>query len=380
MSRLLVTTVCRHTEPGEPSGFLYTAETDRSKPTGRCPIIEPPLMHEDPNPRGGMRGAKGITFSENGLFVANHSSVFHFGPDWSPIAEIAHPSCSGIHDILYRNGNLWITSSRNDLVFELALDGSVVRHVNLRALQEVRAATGWAEPNRLDEAAVMDGAIDFRDPRSHKYETYDGAHVNSVCFLPDDSMLIMMGLIFGRGQTQLFTLKKHLKRFGLWQPLVLVNRMVLQPLTGRKKAMNTDMAVNVATGKSAVVRVDTTRKVSVPFVLDGVNTPAHSLLAEPDGTVLFDHTSTGEVVRFDPASREVLWRLKVTDRFLRGLARLDEETLAVGAQTGLCLVDPATEKIKSTIDLSENPNEAVYDIKILPDHFGPLPSELPECK
>jgi hypothetical protein len=152
---------------------------------------------------------------------------------------------------------------------------------------------------------------------------------------------------------------------------------VLRPLAGREKAMNTEMAVNVATGKSAVIRVDGAGAVSVPLVLENVNTPAHSLFPDQDGTVLFDHTSTGEIIRFDPGTGAVLSRLKVVDKFLRGLCRLENGLLAVGAQTDLCLVDLEAGAIKDTVKLSANPNEAVYDIKVLPDCFDPLPSVLP---
>ncbi len=376
MNTLLVTTVCRNTAPEEPTGFIYTIDLDGMQVTGGCPVIEPPLLREDPNPRGGMRGAKGISTGDGSVFIANHSCVFQFDAEWNRLREISHPSCAGIHDIVYRDGSLWVTSSRNDVVFELDLDGRVLRHVNLRALAEVRERAAWKEPNLLTEDDVLNGAIDFRDPRTHRYETYDGAHVNSVAFLPNGDLLIMMGLVFGRAQTRLFTLKKHLKRLGLWQPLVFGNKIASKILLGGKKAMNTEMAVNVATGKSLVVRIGQDRTVSVPVLLENVNTPAHSLLPEAGGTVLFDNTSTGEVIRFDPESGETTLRVKVTDAFLRGICRVSEDTVAVGAQGDVCLVDLARKTVAGRVRLSTNPNEAIYDINPLPPGFMPLPDRL----
>ena len=374
MSRLIVTTVCRNTAPDEPSGYVYTVDPDTREVTGKCPIIEPPLTHADPNPRGGMRGAKGISFSADTIFIANHSSVFEFDSQWRLLREITHPSSAGIHDVLFREGALWVTSSRNDIVFEMDLNGGIKRHINLRTLRNVCAELAWKEPNRLSDDAIRKGTIDFRDPRSHKYEKYDGVHVNSVAFLPQGDLLIMMGLLWSRGQTGLFTLKKYLKKYKLWQPLVWASCLLALFLPGEKKAMNTEMAVNLAKGKSAVVRLDRDGGARVVFVVADTNTPVHSLLVEEDGKVLFDDTSAGEIVRFDPDTGETLMRLKATDKFLRGICKLKAgNRVAVGSREDLLLVDLAEGRVEATITLTANPDEAVYDVHLLPDAFAPLP-------
>ncbi len=375
MARLLITSILRHTKPEEPSGFLNTVELASGILTGRCPLPEPPHTHADPNPRGGMRGAKGITLLPDGVLVANHSEVFDFDTAWRIRRVMSHPSCSGIHDILYQSGELWITSSRNDLVFVFGLDGGLRRVVNLRAEKAVRQALGWGAPNLLDEQAIAEGRIDFRDPRTHTYETYDGAHVNSLAMLPSGDILIMMGLVWTRSMTRLFTLKKYLKRWHLWEPLVAANKAAACAL-GLKKQLNTDMAFHAATGQAAVVRVHPEGRVSVPLVLRQCNTPVHSLLAEPDGTVLFDDTSAGDIVRFHPDTGAILARTPIGEPFLRGLARVSEREVVAGGVRGIYLVELEAGQVVQRIPLFENPNESVYDIKVLPDTFHSLPEAL----
>ena len=333
--------------PGQSSGFVCTVDPSEKRVLGRCPIIEPPLIHADPNPRGGMRGAKGIAVFEGTVFFANHSSVFQFDAEWKPIREITHPSCASIHDIVYGDDGMWVTSSRNDLVLALDLAGHILRHINLRAIPEVRHTFGWIEPNLLRDEDILAGTIDFRDPRCPRYETSDGAHVNSIAFLPTGDLLVMMGFI---------------------QP---------RSIAGAHDAIaNAPMNLNPATGTSAIVRLRADGPVEFPVILNNADTPTHSLMVEADATVLFDDTRTGEVVRLHPETGRETLRLKATEKFLRGICRISDDVVVVGTQEGLTFLDLPRERIIGAMALSANPNESVYDIKVLPEHFGPLPSQL----
>jgi hypothetical protein len=322
-----------------------------------------------------MRGAKGITFAEGDVLIANHSQIFRFDDGWRPKGVVTHPSCSGIHDILYANGSLWVTSSRNDLVFEFDLDGNVKRFLNMRAHPEVAQRLAWRERNLLDDESIETGRIDFRDPRTHRYETYDGAHVNSVAVLPSGDVLVMMGIIWTRSMTSLFTLKKYLKKSGLWKPLVGVSNIGAR-LFKLEKPLNSEMAFQVATGKSAVVRFHTNGEVSVPFIVPNTNTPVHSLMAQADGTAFFNDTDSGNVVHFDPDTGETLSRTDVGEAFLRGIARVSQNQVVVGGVQNAFLVDTALRQVVDSFRLSENPNETVYDIKVLPSTFDRLPDRL----
>src|SRR5262245_29866058 len=178
----LVTTTHRHCRIGEPSGFIYTVDLETGRVTGRCPVIEPPHLDVDPNPRGGMRGAKGIAVLDDQVFIANASAVYRFDPAWNLLGIITHPSCATLHDVVFRDNRLWVTSCSNDLVFEFDLEGRVCRHYYARTFGEARKALNWTPPVLLTAADVVGGTTDFRDPRTHRHETYNGAHINSIGF------------------------------------------------------------------------------------------------------------------------------------------------------------------------------------------------------
>src|SRR4051812_49162541 len=99
MNTFLVTATCRNSGPSEPSGYLFTIDLAGRRVTGRCPVIEPPHREADPNPRGGMRGAKGIAVAgEDRVFVANASVIHGFDPSWEVVSAVSHPSCGSLHD------------------------------------------------------------------------------------------------------------------------------------------------------------------------------------------------------------------------------------------------------------------------------------------
>src|SRR4051794_21297148 len=106
MELVLVTTTHRHCRPGQPSGYLYTVDLARRQVVGQCPMIEPPHIEADPNPRGGMRGAKGIALHGDEVYLANASAIYRFNASWEITGCISHPSCASIHDLVIRDGTL----------------------------------------------------------------------------------------------------------------------------------------------------------------------------------------------------------------------------------------------------------------------------------
>lgn len=375
MTTLLITTTHRHSRPGEPSGAVYTLDADAPRVTGRCPVIEPPYLDADPNPRGGMRGAKGIAVYRDEVFIANASVVHRFDAAWKVTGEVTHPSCANIHDVVVRDETLWVTSCSNDLLFQFNHGGRLLRHFNFRAYPDTLRQLGWNTRNRLTPDAVRSGATDFRDPRTHRHETTDGAHVNSVCFLPGGDLLVLLGMIWTRRWTLLHVMKEHMQRLWVWEPFV---RLVGPPLRVLPIARvpRGDIGVAVATGRSALLRVGPDGRPRVVWTLDGRTSPTHSLAALPDGTVFLNDTTAGELVRFDPDRGVVLSRTKVTDGFLRGACPLPDGRVAVGSQRDVLLVDPARGAVVGRIRLSEDPHSSVYDIKVLPPGFAPLPDRL----
>jgi hypothetical protein len=375
MAVYLVTSTYRECQPDEPSGYIYTVDLDRQQVTSRCPVIEPPHRDADPNPRGGMRGAKGIAVHEDHVFIANASVIYRVDASWNVVGSITHPCCASIHDVVVQDGTLWVASCCNDLVFQFDLDGRVLQVLNFRTYPDLHEALGWSPLNRLDLETILSGGIDFRNPRSHRQEVTDGAHINSLCFLPNGDLLVLLGLIRPRNWTAQLIVKDYLQKLGLWKLFVKVVGPPLRLLPFRR-AFRSDVGISLAAANSAVVRIGRGRSQSVAWILSDRRTPTHSLLAMADGTILLNDTSAGEIVHFDPEHGEVLSRTKVSDEFLRGICLLPNNQVLVGSQRDLLLVDLTAQTVLDRIRLSDNPNVSIYDIKPLPPSFGKLPERL----
>jgi hypothetical protein len=321
-----------------------------------------------------MRGARGVAITEDRIFIANYSIVHCFDTAWQFIGSISHPSCANIHDIFLQDKRLWVTSSRNDLIFEFDLEVNIQSHLNLRSFDQLKAA-GWNKPNLLTQADILSGQLDFHDPRQYKEWIYDRFHVNSLCFLPNGDILIMLGYLSSAATYFIRALKAHLLRTGRWQSLVAVNQLVRR-IFRLKPAMHTEMVANVSIGKSAIVRLHQNSQVSLLLSLPRVNSPTHSLLATADGAILFNFTSTGEVVCLDPEKSRILRKVRVTDGFLRGIVQLPDGLVAAGSNNNICLVDLEKPGLVDQICLSRTPGEVIYDVKVLPPQFEALPDRL----
>src|SRR5690606_17006254 len=97
--RLLVTTILRHAPPGVPSGFASVLELPSGEIVSRSAAPDSPWRRRDPNPRGGLRGAKGISFCGERLALASTDCVYVFDRRWRLQRAISHPLAAGLHDV-----------------------------------------------------------------------------------------------------------------------------------------------------------------------------------------------------------------------------------------------------------------------------------------
>lgn len=376
-TRLLVTSIRRHTPYTEPSGYIYLIEAEKCRVLQRSIMNEPAYREVDTNPRGGMRGSRGVSVREDQIAIANASVIYRYDPQWNLLGIISHPSAAAIHDVLFDGDTLWATAARNDLLLQFDLSGNLLQHYYLRDPSPATRALQWKPPVILRPEQVMRGAIEFRDPRTHEEETYDRAHVNSVCRLADGSLLASMGLVLGTKFSTLLYIKSRLVKAGVWPTLLAVNRGLRSAL-GMKKNMHSDLLVQPARARSAVVRIAPDGAHRLVLSLDGATVPSHSLLALHDQTAIYLNTTTGEVVHFQPQNGKILSVTKVTDGFLRGVTQLNERTLLMGSKRELITFDLHSLKVTSTQEITQDPNESVYDIKILPPHFQTPPASFAE--
>ena len=378
MPSLIITTTCRNASASEPSGHIYVFDPTRARIIQKGSIIEPPFRDVDPNPRGGLRGGKGIAIRGGDIFLANSVAVFRFNQNWDLQGVITHPACAGIHDVMIdRNDCLLVSSARNDLLFKFDLQGTLLEYIDFRREPGLLQSLAWNQPGVISEKVIASGEIDFRDPRSHELTVYDGAHINSVCQLPDGKLLVSLGFVVNRGYSSLMAVKTWLVRRGWWSGFIHVNSILRQALA-LKKDMHSNLVVPPARGRCAVLLRSEAGIFDPCLTIHNATAPAHSLLAMPDGIGIYLNTTTGEIIQFDPDKKTILSADKITDKFLRGVTMLSEEMLVVGAQNGVILYNRTRRRIVEHFQLSENAGESVFAIQSLEDEFSLPPVSFEE--
>ena len=373
MTALLVSTVRRHTSATDPSGYLYVVDLDRKRAVQRSRIIEPPYHEFDTNLRGGMRGCKGIAIREDQVVISNYSVIFRYDPEWNLLGTFTHPSCAGVHDIMFQGETLWVTSARTDILMQFSLSGELLQHYYLRepslALDELR----WKPKVLLQPDQIRKGSINFLDPRTYDFGEYDRAHVNSICILPDGDLLVSLGLIVGTDFETLLRMKDRLIELGIWSQLMVVNRRIRSTL-GMRKDNHTDLVVLPIKGKSAIIRITRDDNISLCLVVPKATVPSHSLLLLPNNTAIYLNTTEGTVINYDPETCQVISITRVGKGFLRGATSLNNQTLLLGDKQDLIMYDIRVNQVVERIRITADTKEAVYDIKVLPPHYDLPPN------
>lgn len=327
MTHLLATTIVRGSAAHETSGYLYVVDLEERAVAARSPIMEAPLRDGDPNPRGGMRGGRGLAVNGDEIFVANFSAVYRFDADWRLLNVISHPACADIHDITFHDGSLWVTSTRNDLILQFSPEGRLLDHIDVHRF-DVVVELHQSNPMSGREE-LLSGAIDFRDPRTHNKDGYDTAHVNAVTFGPEGDLIVLLGQT-GRPENPI----------------------------------------------SALLSIDENGVASVPLALGDAIVPRHNALFLPEGDLVLSDTPQGELVHVAPISGSELSRTKLQGGYLRGLVRLDDGRLVVGQQEYLVILGASGQDSGDRIRLSSDSRESVHSIEVLADSFAAMPGIL----
>jgi hypothetical protein len=341
-------------------------------------MIEPAFREVDTNPRGGMRGSRGMAIRQDQIAIANASMIFRYDPQWNLLGILTHPAMAAIHDVAFQGDTLWATAARTDLVFQFDLTGRLLQHFYMRSPSPALRALHWKPPVLLKTENILQNQVDFRDPRTHREETYDRAHVNSICFsgsgesTADDDVLVSMGLVVGEKFASLMRVKSWLLKRGIWPRLLAANRWVRDTL-GMKKNVHSDLVVQPAKGLSAVVRLSRSGDHQLVLAAENVTVPSHSLLVLPDQTMIYLNTTAGTVIHFDQNNHQTISTTRVTNGFLRGVAQVNERTLLMGSKAELITFDLPSLSIQSIMKITQDVNESIYDIKILPDHYAVPP-------
>ena len=344
----------------------------------RCEIVEPPFRKVNPNPRGGLRGLKGICINEKFIVLANASTIFLYDSNWKPIRYFWHPSCANIHDIAIDQDKIWVTSAQNDLLLGFSLKGSVQEIIDLRGFANLINGIKWRPPKMLTLEQFKIGKLNFRDPRTHNWALSDSAHLNSIAILQNGDKLVSCGLLKSQNQLQLMRLKRGLERLGVWEKIYWINATLRKSFMETNNRNQAVIPVFPNPGASAVFRIKENMIVDCCLFIKDILSPSHSINLLSDFSAIYLNTTKGEILNFDPNSGQILSTFEVGKYFLRGAKQLPDGTLLLGDGMRLLHVDLQNKKLISSSTVTGTPNNAIYDIEILPKHFSLPPKSFIE--
>ena len=322
MRRVVVSTICRGSRPGEPSGHLYVVDPERGV-QGSCEVPAAPYLEREPNPRGGIRGGRGLAADGDTLLVANGAQVLRFDRAWRPLATISHPWCGNVHDIAVHDDRLWVCSTANDALAVFDPAGRLTDLVDLRPAGLLDGA---------GDGVRFAAAIDYRDPAGYEAIDSNLLHANGIGF--DASGVPLVSL--GRTESE------------------------------------------AGGERSLIVRADG-RADPLP-VAEDVAVPTHNVAPLADGTLLTLDSGAGTLLILRPdgtVARSLLLAPAAPHGFLRGLCPAGDDTVLIGERNRVLVVDLGAGRTTTSITLAESPSESVYAIAPLPAHFEALPPRLP---
>ena len=188
-------------------------------------------------------------------------------------------------------------------------------------------------------------------------------------------MLVSLGMIWTRKLLPLYRAKLVLLKMKLWPMIVTVNRLIRHFLRV-KQPMRSELVAQPARAKSVVIRVKADGTRSVCVQLPEMAVPSHSLHVRDDGKVIYLNTTEGSLIQFDPETDHILSRLSLTEGFLRGITKLSDTTVIAGSKGELIVADLSDQQVVDRFVFSDDPNESVFDVKVMPPEFALLPDRL----
>jgi hypothetical protein len=345
------------------SGYFRLVDLATAQERLRVPIPESSRRADDPNPRGGLRGAKGVSAYGDRLVVANSERLFVLDAGWSLVGEFTGPLLGAVHDVLAEEHGIWVTCTAADLLLRLDWRGEPIESWCWRSQPSLVAELGF------DSVPAFDPDLDYRDPRSAQRGVHNMVHLNAVA-RGRDGLLLSFGRVLGpalvRQRRRKAALARLASRLGVSRPLPTKPTPVpAGPIPGSSSAV-------VLLGEDGSARVLLKR--------DEIVVPNHNV-AELDGLVAYLDSNDNRLVVFDPATGREACSVSIpgSPAFARGLACIGERLFLVGSQAPLALyaVDLDRGAVVGSIELDGVADESVYGVSVVPEEFGPPP--LPEA-
>jgi hypothetical protein len=342
-------------------GYLRVIDLERERVVYTTTVPRSSHRGTDPNPRGGLRGARGIGVHDDRFVLANAERLFIFDTSWQIVGEITHPWIGAIHDVLPEPDGIWVTSSNCDLVVKVSWGGEVLYAWSWRGDSALVRALGLRSIPRFRED------LDFRDPATLQGGVHNIAHVNGIS-RGRDGLVISLGRILNGRTLAGRRLKGYLGRAAGAVGFIR-DRSNKGLVAGASRTPGARFAI-VRLNQNGAVPANWEAKILLRE--DNVAVPNHNPMETPEGKLIWNDSNAGALIRRDPAAtvNERTIPVPGSPSFPRGLAQLDRDRFLVGSQSAIHIIDLNRGKVSSSLDLGGERHEAVFGISLLPDAFG----------
>jgi hypothetical protein len=377
--RIAVTSIIRNVPAAFESGLLRVIDLDTGRALLSGPIPQSAHRGADPNPRGGLRGGRGVSFSADRFVLANSERVFVFDREWQMVGELSNAWTADIHEILAERDGTWVTCTGCDLLLKLGWNGEVLASWSWRSDRRLATQFGF---NSLSE--VPPGP-DYRDPRQRGYAVHDVGHLNGVT-RARDGLIVSLGRVLTPGAFRSRRLRRLVRRAvakaAITRPALAAHRRRHLRKLGAGPLPMPDRGP----GSSALVLVSDpaaaaggTPGADLLLRQEGLGLPNHNVL-EVDGLLVYNDTNGGRLVAVERRDRGAVRSVEVPGNpgYARGLAWLEDELFVVGSQrpTALHTIDLGVGQVSSSTVIGRDPWESVSSIALVPDSFDDPPERL----
>lgn len=341
--RVILTTVIRHSEIGaQVTGRIIELAWPDATILRSRPAPDPMHPLSNPNPRGGLRGGRGVKVWDGHYYIANYDTVFVYDSSWRLRNRISHPLAADIHEIDVDPQGIWLSCSSHDLALKLSFDGAQIACWHLSD-----------SPTFADHLGIQILPLDPHHDYRRKLPTgLDHVHLNCIQISDPNHVVLNFGRaipdgIRARISRKVFSLPGLNSRY----PRLRSIRGILE---GRRNYL---------------AEVDLERKATPRIVCHAATfRPSHNGQLWTDKSAVLCH-ERGEILHLSTVTGRVTSRIPVPCRWLRGLARIDDSRLLAGTgPCGLAEVDLANGTVTRQVRLVGHPDESVHGLAVIPDN------------
>ncbi|HEY8667026.1 MAG TPA: hypothetical protein VIL86_10190 [Tepidisphaeraceae bacterium] len=364
----MISSVIRHAGASASSGFVRLLELESGEILRTWSMPESSHRADDPNPRGGHRGARGVSATDHRLAIANAERVMVFDSSWKSLGDLTHPLMGGVHDVLAEEDGVWACCTMADLLIKLDWKG------NLKQVWEWREDAALVRELGLPKLPKVDRKVDHRDPNTARTAVRNTVHLNAIARC-ERGLLLSFGRILS---AEKYRKQKRAAFIGKIASLLHLKRRddtSIQVVRESSKGQQGDH-------QWAAVLLAEDGKATILAKAQRTNVPNHNI-AIIDGTLIYNDTNGGRVVSvaLGGAKPELAVPLPGPRSFARGYAELGGSRVLVGSHQPAAVyeVDLHGQRVTRTYSLAGSETEAVYGICLVPETFDEPPEELFGC-